>query len=109
MVLVFLIPVLKYAGSKRVEGEIAVIVVDIGDPELETLLGFREVFKLSMPERLEKQLNLALSAGPETVISCQVESFPDDVVTNGYRMYEKWLNHLIEPEDIKKNLFVSVC
>ncbi|MCD4848056.1 MAG: glycosyltransferase [Candidatus Aegiribacteria sp.] len=62
---------------------------------------------ISLPERLEKQLNLALSAGPETVISCQVESFPDDVVTNGYRMYESWLNHLIEPEDIKKNLFVE--
>ncbi|MCD4848055.1 MAG: TlpA family protein disulfide reductase [Candidatus Aegiribacteria sp.] len=104
VVLVFLIPVLKYAGSKRaegesvtqglllvgrdaldslllssegkpvivnfwatwctpcvgelphidevyrsMEGEIAAIAVDIGDPELETLLGFREVFKLSMP------------------------------------------------------------
>lgn len=62
---------------------------------------------ISLPERLEKQLNLALSMGPETVVSCQVESFPDDVVTDGYRMYEKWLNHLIEPEEIKKNLFVE--
>ncbi len=62
---------------------------------------------ISLPERLEKQLNLALSMSPETVISCQVESFPDDVVTDGYRMYEKWLNHLIEPEEIKKNLFVE--
>ncbi|MCK4506878.1 MAG: glycosyltransferase [Candidatus Aegiribacteria sp.] len=62
---------------------------------------------ISLPERLEKQLNLAMEMGPETVVSCQVESFPDDVVTDGYRMYEKWLNHLIEPEEIKKNLFVE--
>jgi glycosyltransferase involved in cell wall biosynthesis len=62
---------------------------------------------ISLPERLEKQWNLALSMGPETVVSCQVKSFPDDVVTDGYRMYEKWLNHLIEPEEIEKNLFVE--
>ena len=62
---------------------------------------------ISLPERFEKQLNLALSMGPETVVSCQVESFPDDVVTDGYRMYEKWLNHLIKPEEIEKNLFVE--
>lgn len=62
---------------------------------------------ISLPERFEKQLNLALKAGPETVVSCQVESFPDDVVTDGYRMYEEWLNHLIEPEEIERNLFVE--
>ena len=62
---------------------------------------------ISLPERLEKQLNLALSMGNETVVTCQVESFPDDAVTDGYRMYEEWLNHLIEPEEIKKNLFVE--
>lgn len=31
------------------EGGIAAVAVDIGDPELETLLKFREMFKLSMP------------------------------------------------------------
>lgn len=34
---------------RSMEGEIVAIAVDIGDPELETLLEFREVFKLSMP------------------------------------------------------------
>jgi thiol-disulfide isomerase/thioredoxin len=34
---------------RSMEGEIAAVAVDIGDPELETLLRFREVFKLSMP------------------------------------------------------------
>jgi len=31
------------------EGSVAAIAVDIGDPELETLMGFRETFSLAMP------------------------------------------------------------
>ncbi len=62
---------------------------------------------ISLPERLEKQLNLALSMGPETVVSCQVESFPHSIVTDGYRKYEEWLNQLIEPVEIERNLFVE--
>ncbi|MCD4776376.1 MAG: redoxin domain-containing protein [Candidatus Aegiribacteria sp.] len=34
---------------RSMEGDIAAIAVDLGDPELETLLNFREGFKLSMP------------------------------------------------------------
>lgn len=53
---------------RSMEGEIVAIAVDIGDPELETLLGFREAFKLSMPvvwlsendaEILKREWNLA--------------------------------------------------
>lgn len=34
---------------RSMEGDVAAIAVDLGDPELETLLNFREEFKLSMP------------------------------------------------------------
>lgn len=53
---------------RSMEGEIVAIAVDIGDPELETLLEFRSVFKLSIPvvwlsendaEILKREWNLA--------------------------------------------------
>lgn len=62
---------------------------------------------ISLPERIEKQHRLAVSMGSMTVVSCQVRSFPDNVVTRGYRLYERWLNSLIEPEEIEKNLFIE--
>jgi len=62
---------------------------------------------ISLPKRIEKQHKLAESMGPMTVVSCQVRSFPDNIVTRGYRLYEHWLNNLIEPEEIEKNLFIE--
>ncbi len=53
---------------RSMEGEIVAIAVDIGDPELETLLEFRSIFKLSMTvvwlnmndaETLKREWNLA--------------------------------------------------
>lgn len=62
---------------------------------------------ISLPERIEKQLRLAVSMGCRTVVSCRVHSFPDEDVTRGYRLYENWLNNLTEPEEIEKNLFIE--
>lgn len=62
---------------------------------------------ISLPDRIEKQHRLAESMGPRTVVSCRVRSFPRDVVTPGYRLYEQWLNGLTEPEEIEKNLFIE--
>ncbi len=62
---------------------------------------------ISMPSRIEKQMKLALLMGHRTVVSCQVHSFPDRIITTGYRLYETWLNGLTEPEEIEKNLFIE--
>jgi len=62
---------------------------------------------ISMSSRIEKQLKLAVSMGHRTVVSCQVHSFPDRIITVGYRLYETWLNGLTEPEEIEKNLFIE--
>ena len=59
------------------------------------------------PERLEMQLKLAELHGPETVLSCKVRSFPDSLVSDGYRMYEGWINNLVAPSEIEQNLFVE--
>ncbi|MFO8184353.1 MAG: glycosyltransferase [Candidatus Aegiribacteria sp.] len=62
---------------------------------------------ICMPDRIGRQLELARRCGPRTVVTCRVRSFPRDVVTEGYRAYENWLNRLTEPEEIEKNLFVE--
>lgn len=62
---------------------------------------------ISLPERIEKQYGLAVSSGPMTVVSCRVRSFPRESITCGYRLYEEWLNSLIEPGEIEKNLFIE--
>ena len=62
---------------------------------------------ISLPSRIEKQYNSAESMGSRTVVSCQVRSFPEESVTDGYRQYENWLNNLTEPSEIEKNLFIE--
>lgn len=62
---------------------------------------------ISLPHRIEKQHGLAVSMGPQTVVSCQVRSFPRKSITHGFRMYEQWLNSLTEPREIEKNLFIE--
>ncbi|MBN2587868.1 MAG: glycosyltransferase [Candidatus Fermentibacteraceae bacterium] len=60
-----------------------------------------------LPERLRLQLELAERSGVRTVVTCRVRSFPEDRVTDGYRAYEEWLNRLLDPEDIRRNIFVE--
>ena len=62
---------------------------------------------ISLPDRIEKQHGLAVSKGSMTVVSCQVQSFPREIITSGYRLYEQWLNNLTEPSEIEKNLFIE--
>lgn len=62
---------------------------------------------ICMPDRIGRQLELARRCGPRTVVTCRVRSFPRDLVSEGYRAYENWLNRLTEPEEIEKNLFVE--
>ncbi len=60
-----------------------------------------------LPDRLQLQLELAERSGERTVVTCRVRSFPEDHVTDGYRAYEEWLNCLLDPEDIRMNIFVE--
>jgi glycosyltransferase involved in cell wall biosynthesis len=59
------------------------------------------------PQRLSRQLALALSLGPRSVVSCMVRCFPEKDVSTGYRNYEKWLNGLISHELICRDIFVE--
>ena len=59
------------------------------------------------PTRLEQQLALMESRADLVGCGCRIRYFPDDLVQGGARRYEKWLNSLISPEDIERDLFVE--
>lgn len=57
--------------------------------------------------RLEKQVAF-LDAHPD-IAACgtRVRYFPDEVVRDGARRYERWLNSLVTPDDIARDIFVE--
>jgi glycosyltransferase involved in cell wall biosynthesis len=62
---------------------------------------------ISLPGRLELQID-ALSTDPRlAVVGTQVEAFPEDAVGEGMRRYIAWQNALITPEDHARELFVE--
>lgn len=62
---------------------------------------------VSEPRRLEAQLDL-LRGRPELAgCGCGVRYFPDDLVRDGARRYEEWLNGLVEPTEIGAGIFVE--
>jgi len=62
---------------------------------------------ISAPERFEKQMEWALKHPEVTVISCLVEAFPAELVTNGMAHYIRWLNQLIHGDEIANQLYVE--
>jgi glycosyltransferase involved in cell wall biosynthesis len=59
------------------------------------------------PRRLELQGAL-LARRPEVgVASCLVRHFPWTRVGEGFRVYETWLNSLVEPEEIARERFIE--
>lgn len=62
---------------------------------------------LAAPSRLEQQLAL-MEARPEvTACGCGVAYFPEGLVKGGARRYQRWMNALVEPEEIERDLFVE--
>ena len=62
---------------------------------------------ISHPQRLEKQLDLLLGNDSVSVASTLVETFPQDCVREGMRIYETWLNSLVAPEEIRREMFIE--
>jgi hypothetical protein len=61
----------------------------------------------ALPDRLERQADF-LSGRPDlAACGCRVRLFPDSRIGMGYRRYERWLNGLLEPEAVRRDLFVE--
>jgi glycosyltransferase involved in cell wall biosynthesis len=59
------------------------------------------------PDRLLLQRAFWRTRSNLTVVSCYVESFPRSELGEGYRIYERWLNALREPDEIAREIFVE--
>lgn len=59
------------------------------------------------PERLTEQLRFLQDHPEIAVVGCLVEAFPQPAVREGFRIYTAWLNGLVFPEDIARELFIE--
>jgi len=62
---------------------------------------------VALPERLAAQRDLLVRLGGGHVVSCLVETFPQEGLGEGMRRYERWVNGLVRHEDIRRELFVE--
>ncbi|MDX1568644.1 MAG: glycosyltransferase [Longimicrobiales bacterium] len=62
---------------------------------------------VSTPERLERQLRLMDSDPGLAGCGTRVEYVPRDVLKEGARRYERWINGLVTPEAIAADIFVE--
>lgn len=62
---------------------------------------------LAHPERLAKQVSY-LDEHPEIdAVGCLVHCFPDEAVAEGFRVYETWINSLVTPEEIAREIYIE--
>jgi glycosyltransferase involved in cell wall biosynthesis len=59
------------------------------------------------PGRLERQLELMRRRPEITGCGCGVSYFPRGAVRGGALRYQSWLNALVEPDEIERDLFVE--
>jgi glycosyltransferase involved in cell wall biosynthesis len=62
---------------------------------------------IASPDRFAAQLE-HMAAHPElSGCGCRVRYFPESAVKDGARRYERWINELVTPDDIERDLFVE--
>ena len=59
------------------------------------------------PDRLARQAELLESRPEISVAGSLVEIFADGTVGEGMKVYEAWLNSLVEPRDIAREIFIE--
>lgn len=62
---------------------------------------------ISHPRRLEMQVALMDARPDVSVCSCLVRMFPRQQLLGGLVRYEQWLNSLVTPEQIERDMFVE--
>jgi len=59
------------------------------------------------PDRLRRQVAYLQADPGVALVSCLVECFPRAAIQEGLQRYEQWLNSLVTPEEIARDLFVE--
>lgn len=59
------------------------------------------------PRRLAEQMRFLQDHPEIAAVGCLVEAFPAETVQEGFRIYCEWLNGLVSPEDIARELFIE--
>jgi len=98
-------PRIEVVGSERV-GLVGALrrLVDASEAPL---LARMDADDVCDPRRLEKQVEL-LDRRPElALVSCLIRCFPEDSIAGGMRRYAVWVNSLIDPDDIARDIFVE--
>src|SRR3990170_6793727 len=62
---------------------------------------------IALPERLEAQAAWLHREPTLAVVGCLVEGFPVEDVREGFRVYLEWMNSLVSPEAITRQIFVE--
>lgn len=62
---------------------------------------------LAHRERLSKQVQFMRSHPEIAVVSCLVEAFPTEDVRKGFQIYLGWLNGLITPDAIAREIYIE--
>ena len=59
------------------------------------------------PQRLQSQVEMMESQPELSVVSCLVRHFPVHKVAQGFRLYDEWLNALVDHEKMARERFVE--
>jgi glycosyltransferase involved in cell wall biosynthesis len=59
------------------------------------------------PRRLEKQVAYLAAHADVAVVGCLLEGFPAQDVRQGFRIYIQWLNSLVTPEAIARDIWIE--
>ncbi|MGQ9858306.1 MAG: glycosyltransferase [Thermodesulfobacteriota bacterium] len=62
---------------------------------------------LMHPQRLEIQWAYLIGHPETALVASQVEMFPEEAISDGYREYLRWQNRCLEDEQIKANVYVE--
>lgn len=62
---------------------------------------------VSLPNRLAAQVRWLASRSDLAAVACLVRCVPEDDLKDGMRAYENWINHLVDPDAIHREIYVE--
>ena len=62
---------------------------------------------ISLPERLKNQLEYLEQHPSVAIAGCRVEIFSANGIQGGLERYERWLNGVVEPQQVRQQIFIE--